>query len=399
MRRAGVAFICVTVLLDMLSIGVIIPVLPKLVVEFEGGDSGHAAQIYGLFGMTAALMQFLFSPVQGALSDHFGRRPVVLISNFGLGIASALMALAPTLAWLFAARVITGITSATVATAFAYIADVTEPEKRSARFGLVGAALGIGFVLGPAVGGICGSIEPRLPFWVAAGLGLVNTAYGFFVLPESLPPERRAEFSWRRANSVGSLMLLRSRARLFGLATVNFLGNLAQAALPSVGVMYMIYRYGWDERTIGFTMAGVGVCGIAVQGGLIRLAVARLGERVTLELGLLFGVAGFVLLGLAPTSLAFWLGIPVVSMGGLAGPAAQALMSRRLDASEQGRLQGANSSILGIANLIGPGLFTQTFAWLIAPGIGVHLPGAPFLLSGALLAIAAAVAWRATRPQ
>jgi DHA1 family tetracycline resistance protein-like MFS transporter len=309
------------------------------------------------------------------------------------------MALAPSLVWLFVARVVSGITAASISTAFAYVADVSAPEERSARFGLLGAAFGIGFVIGPAVGGICGSVEPRLPFWIAAGLSLANASYGFFVLPESLAPERRSKFSWRRAHPVGALMLLYSRSRLPGLAITNFLGNLAQAALPSVGVIYMIYRYGWDERTVGFTMAGVGLCAVAVQGGLIRFAVARFGERATLVAGLLFGVAGFAFLGLAPTSLAFWLGIPVVSMGGLAGPAAQALMSSRLDASEQGQLQGANSSIMGISNLIGPGLFSQTFAWFIAPEIAFHLPGAPFLLAAAILAMASAIAWRSTRPE
>jgi DHA1 family tetracycline resistance protein-like MFS transporter len=398
-NRAGVGFIFVTVLLDMLTIGIVIPVLPKLVVDFEGGNAGQAAQIYGLFGTTWALMQFLFSPVQGALSDHFGRRPVILISNLGLGLASVFMALAPSLAWLFVARVISGITAASISTAFAYVADVSAPEERSARFGLLGAAFGLGFIIGPAVGGICGSVEPRLPFWIAAGLSLANALYGFLVLPESLAPERRGEFSWRRANPMGSLILLHSRSRLPSLAIVSFLGNLAQAALPSVGVIYMIYRYGWDERMVGFTMAGVGLCAVAVQGGLIRFAVPRFGERATLVAGLLFGVAGFVCFGLAPTSLLFWLAIPVVSMGGLAGPSVQALMSSRLNASEQGQLQGANSSITGISNLIGPGLFSQTFAWFIAPEIAFRLPGAPFLLAAAILAVASVIAWRSTGPE
>ncbi len=397
--RAGVGFIFVTVLLDMLTIGIVIPVLPKLVVDFEGGNAGQAAQIYGLFGTTWALMQFLFSPVQGALSDHFGRRPVILISNLGLGLASVFMALAPSLVWLFVARVISGITAASISTAFAYVADVSAPEERSARFGLLGAAFGLGFVFGPAVGGICGSVEPRLPFWIAAGLSLANALYGFFVLPELLAPERRSKFSWRRANPMGSLILLHSRSRLPSLAIVSFLGNLAQAALPSVGVIYMIYRYGWDERMVGFTMAGVGLCAVAVQGGLIWFAVPRFGERATLVAGLLFGVAGFVCFGLASTSLLFWLAIPVVSMGGLAGPAVQALMSSRLDASEQGQLQGANSSITGISNLIGPGLFSQTFAWFIAPEIAFRLPGAPFFLAAAILALASVIALRSTRPE
>jgi MFS transporter, DHA1 family, tetracycline resistance protein len=243
-RRAAFAFVFVTVLLDMLAIGIIIPVLPKLVVDFVGGDAVEGARVYGLFGTVWALMQFAFSPVQGALSDRFGRRPVILISNFGLGLDYVVMALAPSLSWLFLGRVISGITAASISTSYAYIADVTPADKRAARFGLLGAAFGMGFVLGPALGGFTGAVDPRLPFWIAAGLSLANALYGFFVLPESLPPERRSAFAWRRANPVGALTLLRSQAALIGLAGVNFLGNLAHAALPSVSVLYMMYRYG-----------------------------------------------------------------------------------------------------------------------------------------------------------
>jgi DHA1 family tetracycline resistance protein-like MFS transporter len=234
-RRAAFAFVFVTVLLDMLTIGIIIPVLPKLVVDFVGGDAAEGARVYGLFGTVWALMQFVFSPVQGALSDRFGRRPVMLISNFGLGLDYIVMALAPSLNWLFLGRVISGITEASISTSFAYVADVTKPEERAARFGLLGAAFGIGFVLGPALGGLTGAIDPRLPFWIAAGLSLTNALYGFFVLPESLPPERRAPFAWRRANPVGALTLLRSQAALVGLASVNFLGNLAHACCRASG--------------------------------------------------------------------------------------------------------------------------------------------------------------------
>jgi MFS transporter, DHA1 family, tetracycline resistance protein len=242
-RPAAFAFVFVTVLLDMLAIGIIIPVLPKLVVDFVGGDAAEGARIYGLFGTVWALMQFVFSPVQGALSDRFGRRPVILISNFGLGLDYIVMALAPSLNWLFVGRVISGITAASISTAYAYVADVTPPEARAARFGLLGAAFGIGFVLGPALGGLAGAVDPRLPFWIAAALSLANALYGLLVLPESLPPERRAPFAWRRANPVGALALLASQSTLIGLATVNFLGNLAHAALPSIGVLYMMYRY------------------------------------------------------------------------------------------------------------------------------------------------------------
>ena len=241
-RRAAFAFVFVTVLLDMLALGIIIPVLPKLVVDFVGGDAAEGARVYGLFGTAWALMQFFFSPVQGALSDRFGRRPVILLSNVGVGLDYVVMALAPTLYWLFLGRVISGITAASIATSYAYVADVTPPADRAARFGLLGAGFGVGFVLGPALGGLTGAIDPRLPFWIAAGLSLLNALYGFFVLPESLPKERRAAFEWRRANPIGALALLRSQRQLIGFAGVNFLSNLAHAALPSVGVLYMMHR-------------------------------------------------------------------------------------------------------------------------------------------------------------
>jgi len=394
-RRAAFIFVFITVLLDMLAIGIVVPVLPKLVVDFLAGDAARAAEIYGVFGTVWALMQFLFSPVHGALSDRFGRRPVILISNFGLGLDYILMALAPNLWWLFLGRVISGISAASISTAYAYIADVTPSDLRSARFGLLGVAFGAGFVLGPALGGLAGDVDPRLPFWIAAVLSLANALYGLLVLPESLPKARRAPFLWRRANPLGAFALLRSQPQLLGLASVNFLGNLAHASLPNIAVLYMMYRYGWDQRAVGFTMAAVGVCAMIVQGALIAPTVARFGERATLLAGLLFGVAGFAVFGLAATGLGFLAGIPLLALWGFANPAALGLMSRQVDATEQGRLQGANASIMGIASLFGPGLFTQTLALSIGGGAW-HLPGAAFLLAAAILALAMLIAWRVT---
>jgi DHA1 family tetracycline resistance protein-like MFS transporter len=395
-RPAAFIFIFITVLLDMLALGVVIPVLPKLVVDFLAGDAARAATIYGLFGTAWALMQFFFSPLHGALSDRFGRRPLILLSNFGLALDYVLMALAPNLWWLFVGRVISGISAASIATSYAYIADVTEPQQRSARFGLLGVAFGAGFVLGPALGGLAGNLDPRLPFWIAAALSFANTLYGLLVLPESLPPERRAPFAWRRANPIGALALLRSQPHLLGLASVNFLGNLAHASLPNIGVLYMMYRYGWDERAVGFTMAAVGICSMIVQGALIGPAVTRLGERGALLVGLAFGVLGFAIFGLANTGMAFLAGIPVLALWGFASPATLGLMSRDVAATEQGRLQGANASIMGIANLIGPVLFAQTLALTVAGGAW-HFPGAAFLLAALILLAAIGVAWRTTR--
>lgn len=396
-RQAAVLFILITVMLDVLSFGIIIPVLPKLVENFMSGDTAQAAAIYGFMGMAWALMQLLCSPIQGALSDRFGRRPVVLLSNFGLGLDYILMALAPDITWLFAGRVISGIASSSFSTAGAYIADVTPPEERAAGFGMIGAAFGLGFVLGPAVGGLLGASDPHLPFWGAAATSLVNACYGYFVLPESLPREKRMNFSWKRANPVGSLVLLRSHHELFGLSAVAFLNYLAHAVLPSTAVLYVGYRYGWGSTAVGFMLAAAGINAMIVQGLLMKPLTARFGERKTLLAGLCCGAIGFCVYGVATDGWIYCAGIPIMAFWGLAGPSAQGLMTNRVSASEQGQLQGAIAGLSGIAGLIGPGLFTQTFALFIGPRAGWHLPGAPFLLASFLLLLGMALAWRATR--
>jgi DHA1 family tetracycline resistance protein-like MFS transporter len=396
-RRAAFVFIFITVALDMLSLGMIMPVLPKLVENFMGGDTARAAEIFGVFGTAWALMQFFFSPVLGALSDSYGRRPVVLISNFGLALDYVLMALAPNLWWLFAGRVISGISSASIATSYAYVTDVTPAEQRAAKFGLLGAAFGLGFVLGPALGGVLGAIDPRMPFWVAAGLSMLNALYGLLVLPESLPRGQRTRFEWKRANPVGSLKLLRSHPELSGLAVSEFLAALAHVVLPSVWVLYAGYRYGWDERAVGLSLAVVGVCAVIVQAGLVGPVVKAIGERRALMFGLAGGVAGFMVFGIAETGLVFCLGIPLLALWGIANPAISSLMTRRVSETEQGQLQGANASIQGIANLAGPFVFTLAFAWSIGGGKDTHWPGAAFVLAAAMLVGAAAIAWSATR--
>ena len=399
-RAAALVFIFITVVLDVLALGIIVPVLPGLVRDFLGGDTARGAEIYGAFGTVWAAMQFGFAPVLGALSDRFGRRPVILLSNFGLGLDYVLMALAPNLGWLFAGRVISGITAASFPTAGAYIADVTPPEKRAAGYGMLGAAFGIGFVLGPALGGVLGNINPRLPFWTAAALSLANACYGLFVLPESLPPERRAAFSWRKANPVAALDLLRSHRELLGLAASNTLSFLAHEVYPSVYVIYAGYRFGWSTQTMGLALAAAGVCGALVQGGLVKPAVASLGERGAVFVGLGFGVLGFALYGLAWNGTMFLLAVPLAALWGLGGPPQQSMMSRRVSASEQGRLQGANSSLRGITGMVGPVLFTAIFAAFIPGGrmarAGWRVPGAPFYLSSLLVLGALIVAWAVT---
>jgi DHA1 family tetracycline resistance protein-like MFS transporter len=393
-RGGAVAFIFVTILLDTLALGVIIPILPKLVASFVDNDTASAAKIFGVFGTAWALMQFFFSPILGGLSDRFGRRPVVLLSNFGLALDYVLMALAPSLAWLFVGRVISGITSASISTSFAYIADITPPEKRAAVFGKVGAAFGAGFILGPAIGGLLGGMDPRLPFWVAAGLSFANTLYGFLILPESLPSDRRSPFRWKSANPLGSLHLLRSDRVLAGLSVANFFGQVAHVVLPSTFVLYATYRYGWDAATVGLTLALVGICAMVVQGAGIGPIVGRLGERRALLLGLGCGAIGFLIFGLAPTGPLFWLGIPVMAFWGVAGAATQSLMTRLVAPEQQGQLQGATNSVQSVSQLVGPFLFTLTFAYFIGAQAPVKLPGAPFLLAAALLLLALVIAAR-----
>lgn len=387
----------VTVALDMLAMGMIAPVLPRLVTEFAGGTEAHGAAIYGLFGTVWAVMQFFFSPLLGALSDRFGRRPVILLSNFGLGLDYAVMAMSPDLTWLFAGRLISGITSASIPTAMAYIADVTPVKKRAEAFGMISAAFGVGFVLGPALGGVLGNHSARLPFWVAGAMSLVNACYGLFVLPESLGRELRGRFAWRRANPVGSLTLLRRHRELLGLAGVLFLSYLTQQSLMNTWVLYLDYRFHWTNRAVGLSLALVGVCSALVGAVLVKPAVRGLGERRTLLLGLGVGWIGFASFGFAPTSGLFLAGIPVMAIWGLCGPPAQGLMTRHVNAQEQGQLQGAVQCIRGLTALIGPGMFTWVFAWAVKPGNPVHLPGAPFLLASAILLSALPLALMVTR--
>jgi MFS transporter, DHA1 family, tetracycline resistance protein len=398
-RKAALAFIFVTVLIDMLSFGMIIPVLPILVQDFAGGDAARGAEIYGAFGTAWALMQLIFSPVQGALSDRFGRRAVILISCLGLGLDFILMALAPNLWWLFLGRIISGICAASFSTAGAYISDVTPPEKRAASFGMMGAAFGVGFVLGPAIGGVLGAISPRLPFWAAAAMSLLNVAWGLFVLPESLPRDRRVPFSWRSANPIGALKLLRSHPMLAGLARSFFLINLAHVVFPSITVLYLHYRYGWDAKQVGAVLAGTGISSLLVQVFLVKRAVKLLRERLAMVAGLTFGAIGFALYGLATSGTVFWFAIPIMALWGIATPSLQSVMTGLVSPTEQGRLQGALASLTGLASLIGPTLFTQLFAASISgPAANWHaLPGTPFFMSSALVIAAMIIAWRATR--
>ncbi|RMH90912.1 MFS transporter [Lysobacter pythonis] len=398
-RRAALVFIFITVLIDILAFGLIIPVLPHLLEEFVGGDTAVAARWVGTFGAMFAAIQFFAAPVQGALSDRFGRRPVILLSCLGLGLDFILMALAPSLSWLLIARMVSAVTSASFSTANAYIADVTPPEKRAGAFGMMGMAFGLGFVVGPMMGGWLGCFDLRWPFWGAAILALLNFCYGLLVLPESLPKARRsARFQWSQANPVGSVKLILRYPQLFGLVAILLLSNLAHYVYPNVFVLYADYRYGWGPMVVGQVLAVVGVCSALVQGGLVRRVVPKIGEHNALILGLTCGTLGFFAYGLAPLGWMFMAAIPVMAFWGFAGPAAQALVTREVGVDVQGRIQGAMASLISLAGIVGPKLYTEAFARFIGPGAPAELPGMPWFIAGGLLAIALGIAlWHQRR--
>jgi DHA1 family tetracycline resistance protein-like MFS transporter len=397
-RRAAASFIFLTITLDMLALGMIAPVLPRLIASFMAGNATGAARMLGYFGTIFAVMQFFFSPVLGSLSDRFGRRPVVLLSNFGLGLDYLLMAWAPALGWLFVGRVISGLTASSVPTGMAYMTDVTPAEKRASAFGLIGAAFGMGFVLGPALGGILGSVNPRLPFWVAGALSLLNGMYGLFVLPESLSPEDRSGFSWKRANPVGSLRLLKNNKILLGLSAVLVLGYLAQQSLQNVYVLIADYRYGWTDKAVGWSLALVAVFSGFYGAGLVKPLVKRIGERNALSFGLIGGTLGYWMFGLSKTGLLMLWGIPVLNLMSVAWPSAQSIMSREVKPSEQGQMQGAVQSLRGLAGIFGPVMFTYVFSKTFGPGAAIQAPGSAFYLAAALLAASLVVA-QGVRPR
>ena len=397
-RKAGIIFILVTVTLDILAMGLIIPVLPKLILDFLGGQMTSAANWNGWFALVFALMQFFCSPILGVLSDRFGRRPIILLSNLGLGLDYVVMALAPSIGWLFIGRIISGITTSSIPTAMAYISDVVPKEKRAGAFGMIGVAFGLGFTIGPALGGFLSNSNPRLAFWVAAGFSLANWLWGYFFVPESLLPAQRKAFALRRANPVGALVLLRSHPELWRLATIQFLAYVAHNVF-SVWALYAIYRFAWNQKSIGISLMVVGICAAIISGGLTGRMVKRFGERRTLYIGQFFGAAGMFMAGLARTGGLFLASIPIISTWNISMPAAQAMMTHRVSEREQGELQGALQSLRSITFIIGPVLFSQTFSWFINPKNPMHLPGAPYFLAALLLFIAMTMSTRIKQPE
>ena len=408
-RQAAFGFIFAVAVINNLSFGLMIPILPGLIRSFfhtsMADATASAADWQFVFSLAWGAMQFVSGPVLGMLSDRFGRRPVLLISIFGLSVDFLVMTFAPTLGWLLIGRVLNGATAATFSTANAYVADVSTAQTRARNFGWMSAAFGIGFLLGPVTGGFLAT-HPlqlggfhldglRVPFLVAAGLCAINWIYGFFVLPESLAPELRLKrFAWRRANPVASLELLRSHHDLVPLATINFLSQLAQQVLPGIFVLYTQFRYGWSLQFLGVTFLVTGGLGILVQGFVVGPVVRRIGERGAVIVGAAAGVAGFAIYGLASNQFTYFVGMPIFALQGLMMPGLQGLMTQRVTPSEQGRLQGANQSLGGISSILGP-LFPLIFAFALrrAP----WLPGLPILIAAALVAVALALALRFAR--
>ena len=395
--KPAIIFIFITLFLDIFGIGVIVPVLPKLVEQLQGGDLEAAAHSVGWLGALYALMQFIFSPVLGSLSDRFGRRPVILGSLLGSGIDYLVLAWAPTMGWLYFARVVSGITAANISAASAYIADVTPPEKRAAGFGMIGAAFGLGFIAGPAIGGLLGAHDLRTPFFVAAGITLLNWLYGAFVLPESLGKENRRPFSWESAHPIKALVALKRWPIVFGLAGTHFLSVLSGNIYPALWVLYTGYRYGWDSKMVGWSLALVGILAAVVQAGLAGKVLKRIGEKRGIYVGLLGMAAAMFCYGSANKGWMIFAIIFVGSIAGIGSPATQSMISKAVPADEQGAVQGALNSIMSIAGILAPVLWTALFSWSIADERHTKVPGLAFY--GASLASIAAVglAWRAFR--
>ena len=390
-RQAAMVFIMITIFLDILGVGIIVPILPELIKQFLDGDTAQAARYFGAIAAVYALMQFLFAPIWGALSDKFGRRPIILLSDLGLALDYLIQGFAPTIGWLFLGRVLAGVMGASFTAANAYIADVSTPENRAQNFGLVGVAFGLGFIVGPLLGGVLGAISLRLPFFVAAGLVVVNLLYGFFVLPESLSAENRSGFSWRKANPISSIAGLKSYPLVSGLAIAFMFASLAQRGLENVWVLYTGYSFGWDERANGYALGLVGVMAVIVQGFLIRPAIKRFGERRAIVLGLSFSALSFAAYGLATQGWMMLVIIVVGSLSGVAAPAIQGLVAGVVAPSEQGKVQGALTSLTSLTSIIAPLLFTSLlFGYFTSDAAPFVLPGAPFFL-GSLLFVTALI--------
>lgn len=391
-KQAALGFIFVTLLIDVTGLGIIIPVLPKLIENLIHGDLSQASRYAGLLTLAYAVMQFLFAPVLGNLSDKYGRRPVLLGSLLGFGVDYLFMAFAPSIAWLFLGRAVAGITGASFTTASAYIADVSTPEKRAQNFGMIGVAFGVGFIIGPVVGGILGKYNTHLPFLAAAGLALLNAVYGYFVLPESLDKAHRRPFELKRANPLGSLLQLNKYPAVLGLAASLFLIYFAAQSVQSVWTFYTMSKFHWNEAWVGYSLGFVGLTVALVQGGLIRIAIPKLGQQRSIWIGLLLYAFGLMLFAFASKGWMMFAFMIPYALGGIAGPALQGIMTEQVPANEQGELQGALTSLASLSSIFGPWLMTYLFYKFTQPGAPVYFPGAPFVLGAVLMVLSAILA-------
>ena len=396
-KNAAVGFIFITLLLDVIGIGIIIPVIPDLIIELTGENLSNASTIGGWLMFAYAFFQFIFAPLIGGLSDRYGRRPVLLLSLLGFGLDYILLALAPTLAWLFVGRIISGIFGASFTTGSAYIADVSPPEKRAQNFGLIGAAFGLGFIIGPVIGGLLGVYGSRVPFYAAAVLTLLNALYGFFILPESLPKEKRRAFKLSRANPIGSIKVFKNKPLILGLLFGLSFIYIASHAVQSTWTFYTMYRFDWDVKMVGYSLGFVGVLSALVQGLLIRVLIPKLGQERAIYLGLLFYGLGLVLFGLAFEGWQMYPYLVIYCLGGIAGPAIQGLMSNYVPDDQQGELQGANTSMMSLTSIIGPPLMTGVFAFYTSVDNSIQLPGAPMFLGATLLLVGTLFCYRALK--
>ena len=381
--QPAIAFIFITLFLDSFGLGVVVPVLPKMIQQMEGGDLDSATLTVGFLVSLYALMQFLFSPVLGSLSDHFGRRPIILGSLLGAGIDYMLLAWAPNMAWIIVGRVISGITAANFTAASAYIADVTSAEKRAAGYGIIGSAFGLGFITGPLVGGWLGEYSFRLPFWFCAGVTLLNWLYGAFVLPESLAPENRRKFVWVSAHPIKALAALRRWPLVLGLSVPHFVVNLVHSIYPSLWVLYTGYRYHWDTLSVSISLSIVGVMSAIVQAGLAGKILARIGERAGMCWGLFFMALALASYGVAPEGWMIYGLIIIGSFGGIGNPAVQSLISKAVPPDQQGAVQGALNSLSSMASIVGPIIWTALFTWALDHK-SFMTSGLPFIAAGAL---------------
>jgi MFS transporter, DHA1 family, tetracycline resistance protein len=393
-NKSALGFIFITLVIDITGWGIIIPVMPKLMQQLTGQPLTDVATIGGWMLFAYSAMQFLFSPILGGLSDKYGRRPIILLSLAGFAADYLFQALAPGIGWLFVGRILAGITGASITTASAYIADVSTPEKRAQNFGLIGAAFGIGFVLGPLIGGLCSKLGTRAPFYVAAGITFLNFLYGYFVLPESLSKENRRAFSWRRANPIGSLRQLRKYPVITGLATALTLLYIASHAVQSNWSFYTMYKFGWTETMVGISLAVVGLLVGAVQGGLIRYLVPKIGQKNAVYAGLLLYLLGMLLFSAAGQGWMMFVFLVPYCLGGIAGPSMQGIMSNAVPPNEQGELQGALTSLMSLTSIIGPLIMTHLFSYFSGPKAPVYLPGAPFYAGALFLMAAFGVAYK-----